>query len=199
MRMVETGSALCVPGNHDSKLMRALQGRPVQVRHGLAQSLQQMEAEPPEFRGQVVDFIDSLISHLVLDDGRLVVAHAGMVEALQGRASRRVRDFAMYGETTGETDEFGLPVRYHWAKDYRGKAMVAYGHTPVPHAEWLNNTICLDTGCVYGGHLTALRYPERELVSVAAARVYYEPARPLHAEPTPEAAPASETSCGPTG
>jgi protein phosphatase len=182
MRMVDAGAALCVPGNHDNKLMRALQGRPVQVTHGLAQSLQQLEAEPAEFRRQVVDFIDSLISHLMLDEGRLVVAHAGMVEGLQGRASRRVRDFALYGETTGETDEFGLPVRYNWAKDYRGKAMVAYGHTPVPEAEWLNNTICLDTGCVFGGRLTALRYPERELVSVAATRVHYEPARPLHAE-----------------
>ncbi len=116
----------------------------------------------------MVAFVDGLISHLVLDDGNLVVAHAGMNEKLQGRASGRVRSFALFGETTGETDEFGLPVRYNWASDYRGKAMVVYGHTPVPEAEWLNNTICLDTGCVFGGKLTALRYPEKELVSVPA-------------------------------
>jgi protein phosphatase len=42
-----------------------------------------------------------------------------------------VREFALYGETTGETDEFGLPVRYNWSADYRGKALVVYGHTPV--------------------------------------------------------------------
>ena len=186
MAMVDAGSALCVPGNHDIKLMRALQGRQVKVSHGLAESLAQMEAEPPGFRKRVIAFIDGLISHLVLDDGRLVVAHAGMAESLQGRASRRVRDFALYGETTGETDEFGLPVRYNWAGDYRGTALVAYGHTPVPQSEWLNNTICLDTGCVFGGRLTALRYPERELVDVPAGRVYYEPVRPLATElPTP--------------
>jgi polynucleotide kinase-phosphatase len=179
MAMVEAGSALCVPGNHDIKLMRALQGRQVRVSHGLAESLAQMEAEPPDFRKQVIAFIDGLVSHLVLDDGRLVVAHAGMAERLQGRASRRVRDFALYGETTGETDEFGLPVRYDWAGDYRGMALVAYGHTPVPQPAWLNNTICLDTGCVFGGRLTALRYPERELVEVPAARMHYEPVRPL--------------------
>ena len=69
----------------------------------------------------------------------------------------------MYGETTGETDEYGLPVRYDWAGDYRGAAMVVYGHTPVPEPEWVNRTICVDTGCVFGGKLTALRYPEREL------------------------------------
>ena len=115
-------------------------------------------------------FLDGLVSHYVLDDGKLVVAHAGMKEEMQGRGSGKVRDFALYGETTGETDEFGLPVRYNWAAEYRGTAMVVYGHTPVPEPEWLNRTINIDTGCVFGGKLTALRYPERELVSVPAAR-----------------------------
>ena len=105
----------------------------------------------------------------MLDGGKLVVSHAGLTERYHGRASGRVRSFCLYGETTGETDEFGLPVRYPWAADYRGKAMVLYGHTPVPSPEWVNDTLCLDTGCVFGGRLTALRYPERELVSVPAA------------------------------
>jgi polynucleotide kinase-phosphatase len=164
MAMVRAGTALAVPGNHDVKLLRALQRRPVQVAHGLAQSLEQLESEPETFRNEAMQFVDGLISHLVLDGSNLVVAHAGMNEKLMGRASARVRSFALFGETTGETDEFGLPVRYNWAQDYRGRAMVVYGHTPVPEAEWLNNTICLDTGCVYGGKLTALRYPEKELV-----------------------------------
>jgi protein phosphatase len=179
MGMVAGGAALCVPGNHEAKLLRALRGRDVKVSHGLAESLAQLAAEPPGFTGQVTEFLDGLVSHYVLDGGRLVVAHAGLREEMHGRASAAVRAFALYGETTGETDEFGLPVRYPWAQDYRGRAAVVYGHTPVPGAAWLNNTICLDTGCVFGGRLTALRYPERELVSVPAARVYYEPARPL--------------------
>lgn len=87
---------------------------------------------------------------------------------MQGRASGRVRDFALFGETTGETDEFGLPVRYDWAAEYRGRAKVVYGHTPVPEAEWINKTINIDTGCTFGGRLTALRYPEMELVTVPA-------------------------------
>src|SRR5690606_13783373 len=119
--------------------------------------------------------------HYVLDDGRLVVAHAGLKASMQGRGSGAVREFALYGETTGETDEFGLPIRYNWAAEYRGKATVVYGHTPVPEAEWLNNTICIDTGCVFGGSLTALRWPEKELVDVPAAKVYAEPVRPLAA------------------
>ena len=185
--MVRAGSALCVPGNHDVKLVRHLRGRQVNASHGLAQTLAELDALPPDVRQPLTDeireFLDKLIGHYVLDDGKLVVAHAGMKEAMQGRASAKVRDFALYGETTGETDEFGLPVRYPWASDYRGEAMVVYGHTPVPEAQWLNRTINVDTGAVFGGRLTALRYPERELVSVEAARVYAEPVRPLQPAP----------------
>ena len=179
MGMAGAGHALVVPGNHENKLVRALSGRNVQVSHGLAETLSQLAAEPVEFRKQVEVFCHDLVSHLVLDGGRLVVAHAGLKEAYHGRASGRVRSFALYGDTTGETDEFGLPVRYPWANDYRGAAMVLYGHTPTPEPEWVNNTMCLDTGCVFGGRLTALRYPQREIVSVPATRVWYEPARPF--------------------
>lgn len=179
MGMVASGDALCVSGNHEAKLLRALRGSKVTVSHGLAESLAQLEQEPAEFRSRTQAFLDGLISHYVLDDGRLVVAHAGLKEAYHGRSSGRVRAFALYGDTTGETDEFGLPVRYPWAQEYRGRATVVYGHTPVPTAEWVNNTICLDTGVVFGGDLTALRYPEREIVSVPAEQEWYEPVRPL--------------------
>src|SRR5215831_1941262 len=183
MGMVEAGTALCVPGNHDIKLMRKLRGKDVQITHGLAQSLEQLDALPddvrPAFSKELAEFLDGLVSHYVLDDGKLVVAHAGMKAEMQGRGSGKVREFALYGETTGETDEFGLPVRFDWAREYRGQAMVVYGHTPVPEPEWLNRTVNLDTGCVFGGRLTALRYPEQEFVSVPAARTYCEPVRPF--------------------
>ncbi|MFE6236208.1 polynucleotide kinase-phosphatase [Cellulosimicrobium sp. NPDC057862] len=179
MGMVRAGHALAVPGNHEHKLVRALGGRDVKVSHGLETTLAQLAEEPEEFRREVAEFCRDLVSHLVLDDGRLVVAHAGLKESYQGRASGRVRSFALYGDTTGETDEFGLPVRYPWADDYRGRATVLYGHTPTPEAEWVNNTMCLDTGCVFGGKLSALRYPEKEVVQVPAAREYYAPARPF--------------------
>ncbi|HTI21359.1 MAG TPA: polynucleotide kinase-phosphatase [Kutzneria sp.] len=182
MNMVAAGTALCVAGNHENKLVRALRGRDVQMTHGLPESLAQLAEQSEEFRKQAERFCYDLVSHYVLDGGKLVVAHAGLPERFQGRASGRVRSFALYGETTGETDEYGLPVRYPWANDYRGSATVVYGHTPVPTAEWVNNTICLDTGCVFGGQLTAMRYPEREIVSVAAQQVWYEPVRPLVAQ-----------------
>ncbi|ANZ36349.1 polynucleotide kinase-phosphatase [Lentzea guizhouensis] len=184
MGMVAAGHALSVRGNHEEKLVRALRGHKVTVRHGLEKSLEQLALETPEFRLAAQKFCDGLIAHYVLDDGNLVVAHAGLPERYHGRASAKVRSFALYGDTTGETDEYGLPVRLPWANDYRGSAMVLYGHVLVPEAEWVNNTMCLETGVVFGGKLTALRYPEKELVSVKAHEVWYANDRPF---PSPAA------------
>lgn len=180
MTNVKAGTAFCVPGNHDAKLLKWLNGRDVTIAHGLQESIDQLQRETPAFREEVKEFLDALISHYVFDGGNLVVAHAGLREEMHGRGSGAVREFCMYGETTGEIDEFGLPVRYNWAAEYKGKAMVVYGHTPVPEPQWLNRTIDIDTGCVFGGKLTALRYPEKELVSVPALREYAVSKRPLN-------------------
>jgi len=179
MSMVNSGIAYCVQGNHDFKLQKYLSGKKVQLKNGLDITAQQLESETNEFKKNVEQFLYNLISHYVFDNGKLVVAHAGIKEEMQGRGSGAVRTFCLYGETTGETDEFGLPVRYNWAKEYRGNAKVVYGHTPVTSAEWINNTIDIDTGCVFGGKLTALRYPEEELISVNAKKVYYEPLKKI--------------------
>lgn len=184
MNMVKEGIALCVPGNHDMKLEKYLSGKQVQLKHGLDLTVQQLEGETEAFKSEVQQFLRSLISHYVLDEGKLVVAHAGLKEEMQGKGSGAVRSFCLYGETNGEIDEFGLPVRLNWAQDYRGSAKVVYGHTPVPEAEWLNKTIDIDTGCVFGGKLTALKYPEEVLVSVQAREVYAAPARPIAFEET---------------
>lgn len=182
MSMVHAGTAFCVPGNHDLKLQKHLSGKSVQIKHGLEKTVEQLAREDDRFRSDVREFLYGLVSHYVFDRGRLVVAHAGLKAEMQGRGSGAVRTFCLYGETTGEIDEFGLPVRYNWAQEYRGKAMVVYGHTPVPEAQWLNRTIDIDTGCVFGGKLTALRYPEEELVSVHAHEVYEVPVRPIDFE-----------------
>jgi len=199
MRMVAAGTALCVPGNHDDKLLRKLRGRPVVVAHGLQQSLDSIAARSSGFARRVAAFLDALPSHLVLDGGRLVVAHAGMRESLQGRESRRVRDFALYGDTTGEVDELGLPVRRDWASEYHGEAMVVYGHTPVAHPLLVNRTMNVDTGCVFGGRLTALRHPEMALVSVPALRRYAESRRPFPPPPGTAEAPSDGAIRVPAG
>lgn len=179
MEMVAAGTAFCVPGNHDAKLLKKLQGRNVQLLHGLDRTVAQLEAEPPAFSQQVRAFFESLPSHIILDGGKLVVAHAGIREDLIGRTDDQVQSFVLFGDTTGKTDEYGLPVRRNWAANYKGEPLIVYGHTPQPEPVWLNNTINIDTGCVFGGALTALRYPERELVSVPARWTYAQSTRPI--------------------
>ena len=172
MTMVAAGQAMCVPGNHDAKFLRWLQGRNPKLTHGLDATVAQMTAEPPEFHADVRAFLETLPVHLWLDSGGLVVAHAGIKAGMIGLVSNEVRHFCLYGDTDGVPDADGLPIRYHWAADYRGAGTIVYGHTPVADAGWLNNTLCIDTGCCFGGRLTALRWPEREIVSVPARSDY---------------------------
>lgn len=186
--MVEAGHAMAVPGNHDAKFVRWLKGRTVTLRHGMDRSVEQMTPEPDGLKEVALAFFENLPSHLWLDGGRLAVAHAGIKAHMLGHDSEGVRRFCLYGETSGEMDEMGLPIRYHWALEYRSPTAIVYGHTPVPEAEWVNNTLCIDTGCCFGGKLTALRWPEREIVSVPAAQKYFEPGRPFgHPPPRPNA------------
>ena len=179
MAMRTAGQGLVVPGNHDIKFLRWLSGKQVKISHGLDRTVDQFSRESDAFRAEVKSFLEAQAYHLWLDGGRLAVAHAGIKDGMLGAVSGEIRSFCLYGETSGETDEFGLPIRYHWAAEYRGATAVIYGHTPVPEAEWVNNTLCLDTGCCFGGKLTALRWPEREIVSVPAAQVYAKPIRPF--------------------
>jgi protein phosphatase len=174
--MVQAGTAVYTPGNHCNKLMRYLLGRKVRVAHGLAQTLAEFDALPPDERAALVAATQRLIQtappYLILDGGRLVVAHAGIKDWMIGEVSRRIQDFCLYGDPTGENDEYGHPIRRDWALQYRGSAAVIYGHTVVPEPVWINNTLNIDQGCVFGGQLTALRWPERTIVQVPARRVY---------------------------
>jgi protein phosphatase len=179
MSMVAQEKALCVPGNHDVKFVKKLKGRDVKISHGLAESLEQIASYSDDFQKRVIDFLDSLPTHRILDDGKLVVAHAGIKESLQGKDTPRVTAFTLYGDTNGDSDEYGLPIRNDWGAKYEGAALVVHGHTPILEPRRVNRTICIDTGCVFGGKLTAYRYPEDEFVSVTAHKPYSEHVKPL--------------------
>ena len=170
MAMSQAGTALCVPGNHDIKLKRKLEGRDVTVSHGLDRTLAELEQQPPEFRADVQQFLDGLVSHYVFDDGRLVVAHAGMKAEMQGRGSAQGAGVRPVRRDDGRDRRVRAARALQLGGRVSRTASVVYGHTPVPEPEWLNRTINIDTGCVFGGRLTALRWPEKELVSVLPGR-----------------------------
>ena len=140
-----------------------------------------MRGKATSLRARTLAFLDTLPSHAWVDDGLLAVAHAGVREGMLGKSYPKARDFGLYGDSSGRPAADGLPERFNWGADYRGRTAVVYGHTPVAEPEWLNNTMCIDTGCVFGGKLTALRWPERELVSVPAREALRRAAPPVRA------------------
>lgn len=168
--VVNKKSAFYVPGNHCNKLYRYLLGNKVQTTHGLETTVSEYMSMNPEmkndFRERFLRLYESAPLYHVLDQGRLVIAHAGIREDYIGKNNSKVKTFVLYGDITGQSNPDGTPVRRDWAKNYQGKAAVVYGHTPVREPRVLNNTYNIDTGAVFGGNLTALRYPEMELVSV---------------------------------
>lgn len=176
MSLHKNGLAQCVLGNHDDKLRRWLNGNAVQVSHGLDVTIRELNKAGSVVKGRVFDFLSSLPYYLSLDEGRLIVAHGGLEECLQGeqtgKRKKRARAMALYGKTTGKTDEDGFPERLDWAEDYRGEAIVVHGHTPLKEVCTKNKVWNIDTGCVFGNKLTALLYPEMETVAVHAKAVY---------------------------
>lgn len=189
--MVRHGEALYVPGNHCRKLYRYMSGRNVVLQHGIETTAAELRALSDEDKEQATDGFRQLYEdasyHLLLDGGRLVVAHAGIRHDMIGRTSKRIMSFCLFGDTTGERTADGLPVRRDWAQDYDGDALIVYGHTPIREAIFRYNTINIDQGCVFGGALTALRYPERKLVHVQAREEYDSSGVFVHLEPEPGA------------
>lgn len=174
MGMVEHGNAIAVLGNHEHKLRRKLNGNDVTVGHGLQRTLSQLARESADFLARVHTFCHDMPHHVLLDGGKLVVAHAGLPEKYHGVDTGEARAYAIWGKSVGRDDN-GYRIRERWAEAYTGDAVVIYGHTPAANHEWLNNTYCADSGSVFGNELTAVRYPEREVVSVPALETWWDP------------------------
>ncbi|KQL18695.1 bis(5'-nucleosyl)-tetraphosphatase PrpE [Cytobacillus solani] len=168
--IVNKGLGYYVPGNHCNKLYRFFLGNKVQHTHGLETTVAEYEAldqkEKKRIRDKFIHLYENAPLHLILDNGKLVIAHAGIREDLTGKHSNKVKTFVLYGDITGEKHPDGSPVRRDWAKQYKGDAVIVYGHTPVKEVRIVNNTYNIDTGAVFGNKLAALKYPEMEIVSV---------------------------------
>lgn len=164
MDMVGKDKAYCVLGNHDDKLLRALVGSLTKPSKNLQETLNQIEEKCD--KDKILSFLQSLPHHMVLDDGNLVVAHAGLPERYHGRDSKKSKNMAIYGESVHDVN--GNVVRKDWAESYRGDAIVVQGHVAGDDVVIKNNVYFIDTGCVYGGQLTALSYPEMTISSISS-------------------------------
>lgn len=172
-KLIQKEQAYYVPGNHCNKLYRYFKGNKVQITHGLETTVAEFDALSEEQKQHIREAFIQLYEiaplYQVLDNGKLVIAHAGIREDYIGKSSEKVKTFVLYGDITGEKHPDGSPVRRDWARNYQGKAMIIYGHTPVKDVRIVNNTYNIDTGAVFGNKLTALQYPEMNIVSVASS------------------------------
>lgn len=171
-----------VRGNHDHKLLRALKGNKITVGNGLAGTLKELEAVTQETRTGFQQLLEQLpyyarlgISGELGEFREIVVAHAGLQLDSVGRVGRAVESHCIYGEVEGF--ENGIPIRGHrwrtaWAQ--AGDKHCVFGHTPVDDVDFREHSVNIDTGCVFGGRLTALRFPEYFTISVPALQRYAE-------------------------
>ncbi|WP_374717553.1 bis(5'-nucleosyl)-tetraphosphatase PrpE [Neobacillus sp.] len=176
--VIEYKRAYYTPGNHCNKLYRFFLGNNVQITHGLETTVAEYESlskqERESIRKKFMTLYEQAPLYLVLDNNKLVIAHAGIKQELIGMNNEKVKKFVLYGDITGEKHPDGSPVRRDWAKTYYGDYIIVYGHTPVKQPRIINNTYNIDTGAVFGGSLTALRYPEMQIVSVPSTMPYIE-------------------------
>lgn len=174
--LIQNDLAYYVPGNHCNKLYRYFLGNKVQVKHGLETTVAEYKAldkkKQQKVRRSFMQLYENAPLYHILDQNNLIIAHAGISEELIGKQNSRVKTFVFYGDITGEKHDDGSPVRKDWALDYHGKPLIVYGHTPVKEVRKVGNTYNIDTGAVFGGNLSALRYPELDTVSVPSTMPY---------------------------
>lgn len=176
--VVQKESGYYVPGNHCDKLYRFFLGNPVKEAHGLETTTREYRNLPTQEQKRVKEQFMELVERSPLyhdiPEANLIIAHAGIKEADIGIVNKRVRTFVLYGDITGEKLPDGRPVRRDWAQHYKGSRWVVYGHTPTKQPRFVGKTVNIDTGCVFGGALTALRMPEVATVSVESSMPYVE-------------------------
>lgn len=172
-RLWKNHKAYYVPGNHCNKLYRYFLGRNVKIAHGLETTVAELNSVSPKeenhHQKMFMELYENAPLYHVLDKGKLVIAHAGIKEEMIGKTNKAIKTFVLYGDITGEILPDGMPVRRDWAKSYKGKPFIVYGHTPVLAPRMAGNTINIDTGAVFGGALTAFQYPEMATVSVPSS------------------------------
>lgn len=186
-RHIEAGVAYMIDSNHGYKIARFLEGQKVTLRHGdelIEQELTTYEQQhgyvaTEGLKRKLTDMLRQAPSHYVLTKNSVpyaVAVHAGIRDRYIGKDSPRIRDFCRYGDVTGLTEN-GRPIRSDWYTEHQSPLLIIWGHDPQPKPLKINQTLNIDQGVVFGGALTALRYPEETVESVPAMQDYAQDAQ----------------------
>jgi len=168
-RFIDDRRFSSVIGNHDRVLRQSWRGEPVR----LTKAQRKTQTELNSNRARYAAYLKSL--RYTIDLGSHLVVHAGVRPGV--RLDRQMAADMTQIRTMGTNpaSRKGVP----WYKVYRGKKIVLFGHWPAAAPRVAPRAIGLDTGCVYGGRLTAFIIEAAEFVSVPARRAYEPPRRQL--------------------
>ncbi|MFC4386870.1 bis(5'-nucleosyl)-tetraphosphatase PrpE [Gracilibacillus marinus] len=174
--VIEQQLAYYVPGNHCNKLYRYFLGNNIKLQHGIETTVEEYKQCPIEkqkiIKQKWMTLYEQSSLYEIITELNLVIAHAGIKESYIGSYSNKVKTFVLYGDITGETLPDGRPVRRDWASSYHGERWIVYGHTPVLEPRFVNHTVNIDTGCVFGNKLTAISFPEQRITSVPSKQPF---------------------------
>lgn len=181
-KLVAAGHAYMIDSNHGWKIARWLDGKNVKMAHGdenVAAEFEEYERKygseaAEKLKGQIKELLLEAKSHYIIRKNgvnAVVAVHAGIKDHYNGKQSPRISDFCRYGDSEG-LDENGKPIRKDWSISHKSSELILWGHDPKPQPLLVNNTLNIDQGLVFGGSLTAYRYPERQIVSVKAKQDY---------------------------
>ncbi|MDM5234548.1 polynucleotide kinase-phosphatase [Lysinibacillus pakistanensis] len=181
-RHIERGLAFMTDSNHGWKIARWLDGRNVSLHHG--DELVEAEfmdyentyggAQTAALKARLAKCLLAAPSHYVLMNKGLasaVVTHAGIRDRYIGKQSSRISDFCRYGDVQ-ELNISGKPIRNDWFTEHQTSQLIIWGHDPKINPLKQNHTLNIDQGVVFGGQLTAFRYPEQTIISVNAYKNY---------------------------
>lgn len=175
---IKAGLAYMIDSNHGWKIARWLDGRKVTLAHGdelveeefLEYERQHGSLATNRLKERIKNMLLDAPSHYVIRDQgspMAVAVHAGIRDDYIGNHSPKIADYCRYGPVVG-VQRNGKPKRGDWTIHHHSPELIIWGHDPRPVAVEMQRTVNIDQGAVFGGDLTALRLPSKEIVQVAS-------------------------------
>jgi hypothetical protein len=161
-RFMSEPNFLAVIGNHDLALRRRWNGEKFKLKASQKPAHKELKKDKEHY----VAYLNSL--PFSIDLGTHLVVHAGLRPgvALHSQSTEDMTELRSLGANREARN--GTP----WYDYYDGEKIVLFGHWPAPEPRRGKKALGLDTGCVYGHHLTAYIVETGELISVAARQTY---------------------------
>ena len=155
-------------GNHELRLLTARRKN----KPSLLNQYDQVALE--ELTNDDWNYLEAMPKFLYDAQIKTVIVHGGFLPNIpwQTQSSEIITNIQVIDNEGRAAKRADAPNSAPWADSWGGSPFVVYGHTPRPRVFERKGSIGIDTGCVYGGHLTAYIIEDKSLVQVRAHNTY---------------------------